>query len=37
MDRRLMVLNMRIAVALFLVALLMLGSSFIWAANYLSS
>jgi hypothetical protein len=35
MDRRLMVLNLRMGIALFMVSVVMLGMSFIWAAAYL--
>ena len=35
MDRKLMVLNLRLGVALFVISILFLGMSFIWAAAYL--
>ena len=35
MDRKLIVLNLRLAAALIIVALLMVVAAFIWAAQYL--
>ena len=35
MDRRLILLNLRLGVAIVLVSVLMLAISFIWAASYL--